>query len=106
MIHVVTVDKSVGAQYEMATPGFVIVNNKLYIDADAASGLTEAVTEMMEWLQHPNPHMGESTRDLISRTLMARLERELADTARLLLRGADRLESKLFDDAGGAEEAS
>ena len=106
MIRMVTVDNGVGTQYEQVTPGFVIVNNKLFIDADAASGLTEAVTELTEWLQSPNPHMGDVTRDLISRTLQARVDRELAATARLLLKGADCLESKLLDDAEGAEEAS
>jgi len=106
MIRMVTVDNGVGTQYEQASLGFVIVNNKLYIDADAAAALTEAVVELKEWLQHPNPHMGDTTRDLISRTLKARLERELEATACLLLRGTDSLESKLFDDAEGVEEAS
>ena len=106
MIRMVTVDNGVGTQYEQVSPGFVIVNNKLYIDAGAVAGLTEAVVELTEWLQHPNPHMGETTRELISRTLKSRLDRELEATARLLLNGADSLESKLFDDAEGVEEAS
>jgi hypothetical protein len=106
MIRMVTVDNGVGTQYERVTPGFVIVNNKLYIDADEASGLAEAVTELVEWLKYPNPHMGDATRELISRTLQARLDRELAAAARLLLAGTDALESKMFDEAEGAEEAS
>lgn len=106
MINMVTVDKNVGAQYEQVTPGFVIVDNKLYIDAAAASDLTDAVTQLTEWMQHPNSHMSSESRDLISRTLQDRVERELTTVARLLLKGADSLESKMFDDAEGIEEAS
>jgi hypothetical protein len=37
MIEVVTVDKRVGTPYEIESLGFVIVNNKLYIEAGAAA---------------------------------------------------------------------
>ena len=106
MIEVVTVDKRVGTPYEIESLGFVIVDNKLYIEASAAADLAHAVNELMDWMQYPNLHMGDAARDLVSRTLQDQVRRELAVVQRSVIKGGDALESKLFDDAEGAEEAS
>jgi hypothetical protein len=106
MIEVVTVDKRVGTPYQIESLGFVIVDNKLYIEAGAAADLAHAIRELMDWMQYPNLHMGESARDMVSRTLQDTVRRELDAVERSVTKGGDALESKLFDDAEGLEEAS
>ena len=98
------VDNSVGTPYQERDPGFLIVDNKLYIEAEAAADLTTAIVDLMEWLHFPNANVSAASAQSISRLFQSKVDEALFVVAHKIAKGTEALENKLFDDADGVEE--
>ena len=98
------VDNSVGTPYQERDPGFLIVDNKLYIEAEAAADLTTAIVDLLDWLHFPNVHVSATSTQSVSRLLQSKVDEALFVMAHKIARGTQALENKLFDDADGVEE--
>ena len=98
------VDNSVGTPYQERDPGFLIVDNKLYIEAEAAADLTTAIVDLMEWLHFPNVNVSAASAQSISRLFQSKVDEALFVVAHKIAKGTEALENKLFDDADGVEE--
>ena len=98
------VENSVGTPYQERDPGFLIVDNKLYIEAEAAADLTTAIVDLMEWLHFPNANVSAASAQSISRLFQSKVDEALFVVAHKIAKGTEALENKLFDDADGVEE--
>ena len=103
-VAVMPVDNSVGTPYQERDPGFLIVDNKLYIEAEAAADLTTAIVDLLDWLHFPNVHVSATSTQSVSRLLQSKVDEALFVMAHKIARGTQALENKLFDDADGVEE--
>jgi len=98
------VDNSVGTPYQERDPGFLIVDNKLYIEAEAAADLTTAIVDLLDWLHFPNVHVSATSTQSVSRLLQSKVDEALFVMAHKIAKGTQALENKLLDDADGVEE--
>jgi hypothetical protein len=98
------VDNSVGTPYQERDPGFLIVDNKLYIEAEAAADLTTAVVDLMDWLHFPNVNVSAASAQSISRLFQSKVDEALFVVAHKIAKGTEALQNKLVDDADGDEE--
>jgi hypothetical protein len=98
------VDNCVGTPYQKRDPGFQIVDNKLYIEAEAAADLTTAIVDLLDWLHFPNVNLSATSTQSVSRLLQSKVDEALFAVAHKIAKGTEALENKLFDDEDGAEE--